>query len=305
MNSKRTTICAVVTPCSATKSAPQTKTLRAAKIPLASQQRVAEKWLEMVRAAVPAVAAGDLYAGRGFHRARQAAEVADAHLYIVSAGLGLLDSTRLVPSYDLSAGPASQSASVAGRVRGRFSASKWWADVVQGPHSLPIESLFAAPGEGLVAVALTGPYVDLVSRSLESLSDDHLGRLRLFCGSQGLSPRLTTQRLPYDARFDRVVRGAKIDFWQRALEHFVRASQSNDLPADLAGQKQWVEQVLAKAHAPTAVSRQKVDDQDLVLQIEPMVAAGLSLAKVLRKLRDEFSISCGQERLTRLYQACT
>lgn len=299
-----TSIAAVVTPCSARKSAPAVPELRAAKVPKGSLGAVATEWRERLRLATPTVLAADLYRGRAFQRSRNLAEEVGASLYVVSAGLGLVRGGQYIPSYDLTLTDQSGAASIARRVRARFSAEVWWSEVSSGPFAESLEAVFQNDGAGMVLIALSRTYASMLLPQLEQLGPAQRRRIRLFGAIQRLPAVLAPQWMPYDGRLDTLLPGAKVDFAQRAMAHFASAirNSSMSVPSDTNGQRQWVLEIMDSTKQPHRTKRRPIDDRALAEHVRSLARSGMSFTRILRHLRDSYKISCGESRLMRTFQ---
>lgn len=251
----------------------------------------------------PTVAkAGELYAGRGVKRMRRLSDNLDVPLYIVSAGLGLVPASDRIPNYDLSVSTGTPS-SIHQRITGPFSAADWWASVQSSGFAQPVSKLFESRASGLVLLAVSNAYVPLLVRDLEKLSDKHRARLRLFGSADAkYPPALRPQLMPYDSRLDELVSGSKVDFAQRAAEHFIiGASTEKEFPTQLDKQRTWVEANLKSITPKVNAKRQPVDDTRIRQFARELAAQGLSYTNALNRLRRHHGIACEQSRFRRLF----
>lgn len=299
-------ISALVTNCSSLKSAPPSPGLVFADLAPGPQDTVAQRWLARVRAASAIDRADTLYRGRGVLRLKRLAGRTRASLFVVSAGLGLLRANTRIPSYDLSVS-TTMPAAIQKRVLGKFSAQHWWASVQQSKFAAPIAEVFGGPPNGLVLLALNSAYVPLVTQELSDLSGEQRGRIRLFGASDAkYSSELRAMLMPYDARLDRLVSGSKVDFAQRAAEHFICGCEANSgFPTTLAAQRDWVELELSRVVAPEVPKRRPADDNEIRRLAAKFAAQGVGQSRALAILRREQGIACEQGRFRRLYREVT
>ena len=75
--------------------------VRASDLPVGTVDEVGRAWLDLLNAHTNRSAAGQLYCGRSVRAAEKAADTLGGHLLFVSAGLGLIDSDQLIPSYGM------------------------------------------------------------------------------------------------------------------------------------------------------------------------------------------------------------
>lgn len=272
-----------------------------ASLSIDSQSVVQAAWIGKVQTLPADTAAGNLYAGRGFGLAANAAKIAGAKLYILSAGLGLVAADRKVPLYGLTVS-AGNSESVAARVVGDFDAAAWFSGLLSSPLSDRwVDAL--GPSSGRILIALTRPYAEMVGESLSALGPEVLARLRIFGVSLApvLPVSLHPALAPYDARLDTILPGTRSDFSQRALHHFVGlvagdGEQGRD--ADYAA----VANALDKVTAPARPRRPRRTDAEILEMIRSRLQSQLGIARILRALRDEEGVACEQSRFSRLYR---
>lgn len=291
----------VVTICTFRKKARPTVESTPASLPIDTQDKVQAAWIERVQRLPSNVAAGEIYAGRGFSLAARASEIASAKLYILSAGLGIIAADRKVPLYGLTVS-AGHSDSIAARVRGEFDAGAWFSGLQTSPLSDRwVDAV--GQGSGRILIALTRPYAQMVGESLAALSPQVLARLRIFGASLAsvLPPALHPALAPYDARLEAILPGTRSDFSQRALHHFVglvAGDGQQDRHADYGA----VTSALAKVTPPERLRRPRRSDAELLELIAGRLQSQSGVARILRALRDEEGVACEQSRFSRLYQ---
>jgi hypothetical protein len=293
----------VVTICTLRKKARPPLAATPVSLPIGPQQAVQTAWIETLRMLPLSAPAGALYAGRGFGLATQAASIAEAQLYILSAGLGLVAAGRQVPLYGLTVS-AGHAESVAARVIGDFNAPAWFFSLLSGPHSDQWSDVFRQ-GTGRVLVALTRPYAEMVGKSLSELEPQALARLRIF-GASLASTLPTTLRpalVPYDERLDAILPGTRADFSQRALLHFTRLVALKRGPYDRDDDYAAVEAAMSAATPPERARRPRRNDAEIVQLILARLHRQSGIARILRALRDEEGVACEQSRFSRLYRA--
>jgi hypothetical protein len=295
-------ISAMVTNCSSLKSVAPDPGLAVGTIVPGPQVAVAEQWLKRVAAVSPTCRASDLYSGRGVKRLKRVAERLSVPIFIASAGLGLLRGGTKVPSYDLSVSLVAPVA-VQRRVVAGFSAHDWWASVQQTTYATPFTEVFAGVTKGLVLVAVSSAYVPLLTQDLTRLEAEQRARLRLFGASDSKYPsELRPMLMPYDARLDRLVRGSKVDFAQRAAEHFASGCEAGvGFPTTLEAQRHWVEGELNRVVTRPGPKRRSVDDEEIRRLASRFAKEGVRQTRALALLRREEGIACEQSRFRRLF----
>ena len=241
-----------------------------------------------------------IYAGRAFGLIRDLAESRSGRLYVVSAGLGLVDGATELPVYGLTVARG-VAESISDRVTGGFDTASWFSKTMTGRYSVEWDAVFK-PNGGRVLIALTRPYAEMIGPSLAALPGGLRARLRIF--GAGLSPALpssvASQVLPYDDRLDTLLPGTRSDFAQRALVHFTDhiADGVSDLPADVAG----VRQALSTVEPPVRTVRSPATDADLLKLIRARLSPRASVSRLLRQIRDEDQIACEQSRFAKLFR---
>jgi hypothetical protein len=269
---------------------------------MGQQDPVQTAWIERTRTLPATATAGSLYAGRGFGLATQAAKLAEAEFYILSAGLGLVASDRQVPVYGLTIS-GRHAESVATRVEGEFDAAAWFSSLLSGPHSDQWADAMAR-GSGRVLIALTRPYAQMVGESLGKLGPQALARLRIFGASlaPALPAAVSPTLVPYDSRLDAILPGTRADFSQRALLHFVRSVALKGNVQDRDADHAAVEVALRGVATPERLRRPRRTDAEILQLILARLRSQSGIARILRALRDDEGVACEQARFSRLYK---
>jgi hypothetical protein len=159
----------------------------------------------------------------------------------------------------------------------------------------------------MVLVAVSSAYVALIAQQLSQLAAVLRVRLRLFGAVDSKYPSdLRPQLMPYDARLDSLVRGSKVDFAQRAAEHFVAGCLTNSFPTDLEQQRNWVQTEMARvATRASAPKRRALNDAEIRAIAADLAARGIGQSKALSILRQERQVACEQSRFRRLFLEAT
>jgi hypothetical protein len=291
---------AVLAPCASRKFIQPEPVATAVALPKGAQAAVETAWRQ-VSARLPArVPACELYGGRGFGLSREAASRASAELYVISAGLGLVRSDRVVPSYGVTVSDRGDQA-IARRVIGRFDPASWWKAVSCGVYSENLASV-ARRHRGLLLVALTTPYAAMIGGELAALPAEARARMRLFGhGIAAVLPKpLAGSVMPYDARLDAAVPGTRTDFAQRALRHFCQHVPL-DGSVDASRGAEEVGKLIASYEAPTAPVRPRRSDEEMVALITGHLHHTTGIGRILRLVRDSDGLACEQARFSRLY----
>jgi hypothetical protein len=288
----------VITTCTNRKRRPVSLSLQMSALPPASLADLATEWASRLKKESGRSPAEEIYGGRGFQEAVAAAQGLDARLMVVSAGLGLIYASTRVPPYActilVDAGD-----SVATRVEGDFTAAGWWNALSSAsPYSVALHEA-AAASSGLIFVALSAAYLDMITGDLLALPEAILSRLRLLTRApvSRVAPGLRLYLMPYDDRLDgpdSTIPGTRSDFAGRALRHFatdIVAAGDIRTPAEHA---QAVIAAIQNWRMPTAVKRIRHDDAAILDLIRAHWddARGCSLPR----MRHEFNVACEQGR---------
>ena len=287
--------------CSARKTASPAPNLRARTLPRGTPSDLAEEWRARCSENAQRIAAGSLYAGRGFSLACRVARSAGAELRVISAGMGLLRPETPIPPYSLT---LSQSAADCilrrASLRDTFTSDVWWEAIrARSASTRPFARLLSIYPKSLLLLAVTSPYLAMIAGELKTL--DERDRIRLVgpTRAQLLPEELRPYVLPYDARLNDVgasLRGTAFDFPSRALWHFVELIRHDKRVGDCASHARRVRQSLAYLTAPELHLRKRVDDVTLQRKIRVLKAQNFSRTAGLRHLRGELALACEQER---------
>lgn len=260
-----------------------------------------ERWKATLAAQTEVIPAGRLYVGRSISEARTAANGISAELFVVSAGLGLVNSEHLVPAYDLSAAAGESGLSPILDTLG-IPVTDWW-------HALTARQglrwLLKRQPRSVVLLALPADYLTLISGELGSMTAAEMSRLRIFTSESGrrtvadIDPQIPV--IPYDERLESIdgFAGTRSDFPQRALRHFTSRLAAHTLPLDAAISE--VQRVLSAYERRPLPQRRRLDDQE----IRDLIRKGWDAcrgnsARLLRYLRDREQVACEQGRFAEL-----
>lgn len=263
--------------------------------------QLAAAWRTLVASASPTLPARLLYQGRSIVDTSFVAEHLGSDWYIVSAGLGLIRSDQLVPSYNCTVAAGSELHSRLKTSGG--TAATWWNEITVGSPQ-PLSRLIS---RSPCLLALPSTYLHMVHDDLAQVPNAKAEQLRIFTSPAGaaLVPKhLVTCVLPYDDRLESVTRyaGTQTDFAQRALRHFVEALEA--VPLSLEAARAAVSAVLVPQPRRSKSVGRRMSDEEIrqVLNAQWERHGGRSTL-LLRYLRDEARISCEQKRFSRIWQA--
>ena len=261
---------------------------------------MAADWRETLAAAPPVMPAGQLYVGRSISEAKATVKILDARLFVVSAGLGLVSSERLVPGYDLSV--VGDDTGLLGLLEARgASISDWWRELNQ---NCGLPWLLREASSALVLIALPTTYLELLSADFAALPSTASSRLRVFTsrsGRKALANFPDIPVMPYDERLESLAgfAGTRSDFPQRALRHFVSSLGAHKLDAVSASAA--VEHSLSSCRTPVVPLRRRLSDDEICEIIRKgWSACRANSTRLLRYLRDDELVACEQSRFAGL-----
>jgi hypothetical protein len=298
----------VVVPCTDRKRQAPDDDLMARNLPCGTLTDVADAWVERLHDAGPEFCFKNLYCGRAFREAVNAADGISANLYVLSAGLGVVSADECGPSYSLTVSPRN-SDSISQRVStSPFFPEQWWSHITtRATHPRSLKTLFLE-NEGPILMALSSNYATMIKGELEALTPNVRSRLRLFgmAIDRYLPPELLQNVMPYDARLngpDSPLPGTLSDFSSRALRHFADGISSREFKAkDPLQDAKSVTACLAGLDYPEVPRRARRSDKEIVVFINKNWSEmeGRS-GRMLRLLRDS-GLACEQSRFRDLFK---
>jgi Lar family restriction alleviation protein len=299
------------------------------------QEVLQEKWLSMLSQQPATVSARNMYAGKA---ARLLCSLSLAYafpLYIISTGVGLTNAEDCIPAYDLTLAHGSASC-LYDKTLGRFSSRQWWAAIrAESPYCTSLSSLFHEDN-GLVVLALTDDFADMLYEELEALTPEQVKRLRIIGMGQALAIPRSAQEcvLTYSAAAKHLLGpGGLMDFAYRAAQHYVterllrsdiRGSDPGECRAWVAAAQQMTEEQLASypsvhVEARGGVRESTVQSSPLVLgESAPRVGSASDIEVVAfitehnllhvagtrgLKLLRSTGRSCSQDRFERILES--
>lgn len=295
--------------CTATKTRVPEAGLQAASLPKVSLSSLADEWYRRGRRAGERVPAGQLYSGRTFTTTLQSTAEYGVEVQVVSAGFGVVDPKRSIPSYSLTV-TADSADCILTRVSGSkaITASDWWNALTAHKGVTNIASLIEQESTALIVLALTSVYLTMITKELVALPEKALSRVRIV-GPKRLDRLPEVLRplvMPYDNRLngpDSKSRGTEFDFAHRALLSFIRLIHEDTSIQSAAAHARRVRLSLKHARAPVKATRERITDEALRERIRLLKWKISSASEGLRTLRERYKIACEQSRFARLW-AC-
>ena len=264
-------------------------------------ERLAEAWQRLVDRALPVGPVQTLYQGRSIADTAAAAAHLESSWYVVSAGLGLVQSDQQVPAYECTVAAGSE---LSRRLELSGATTADWWNAITAAQLHPLSRLIA---KRPTLLALPSTYLRMVHDDLAHVSAAAARKLRIFtstAGAQLVPGHLADCVMPYDDRLESVPNyaGTRSDFAQRALRHFVEALEATSLPLEEARAK--VTAALLRRPRPLRSAGRRMSDEEIRRALAAQWArhAGSS-TRLLRYLRDEARISCEQKRFSRIWRA--
>lgn len=261
---------------------------------------IAKAWQTSLGQTMSRVKASLLYVGRSIVEAKVVSQGLDAKLFIVSAGIGLVNSDEVVPGYDIT--PSEKTGELM-RTLTKYGASKsdWWQLL---SNNKGLSWLLREHPNTTVMVALPSEYLEMVSDDLKSIPTNEISRLRVFTSTAGRKKIADFAELPviaYDERLESIpgYAGTRSDFPQRALKHFVFKLDAHLLP--IAEANKIVSASLDAVEFKRLPIRRRFDDDAIKEFIrQAWDTFDGNSTKLLRHLRDGQNVACEQSRFSNL-----
>jgi hypothetical protein len=302
---------ALISSCTNRKKLPPSQELLARSLPEASISNLAQEWSRRLASAGKKIPARNLYAGRAFTEALTGTDAANADLYVVSAGLGLVSVESDVPSYSLTVVRADKDNVLLKATDGTDNPKIWWAKLngTRGQER-PLATLVEASPDCLFVFALPSTYLGMVFDDISTISAAAAKRIRIVglpTLAAAIPKTLVSNLIVYDERMeapDAGIAGTRSDFPQRAARHFVTSvlKSANSVSDSVQIHSARVSEFLSNFQRPKTPTRERHSDDMLKNVIRGMwpetqgrVTNGL---KLLRRHR---GIACEQSRFKRLF----
>jgi hypothetical protein len=270
-------------------------------------QGAVARWVEMVNASKIVVNPLDLYQGRSISECRLAGVRLSAGLYVVSAGLGLVSVSDLIPNYSLTISEGRGSIQDWLALH-KSNSADWWNQLCRAFGTpTPISSLIRGTSSNdTILIALPSRYLQMIASDLELIDPNQRANLRFFtsnAGSKFLPNALKSLVMPYDERLEGIPQhsGTRSDFPQRALKHFVAHLQAQDHSLEEA--KHLVTSAMQSSQLRASPVRTKASDAQIAeLILRNWKVYGGSATKLLRFLRDDAKVACEQSRFSGIWR---
>lgn len=302
---------AIISTCTNRKRNSKNSRLCASNLRKGDMQSVLTEWENLINDENNRLPACDLYCGRGFSEIRKTVVKNDLKHWIISAGLGLIDSSSSIPSYSLTI-TSSAADNIATKISpsSHFHPAKWWMELnkkLKG-SATPLCDLINNQEDTVFIFSLSSAYLHLISEDLLQLPSNNQSRVRLtgICNLKFLPETLKHLWMPYDERFDgpkSLNPGTRSDFPQRVTRHFIEEvlpKAPRALPQEHA---ELVSEFLSTMPPPPKIKRTSMTDEGIRKTIKRRWNdANGSGTKMLRILRDKENIACEQGRFADLFK---
>lgn len=267
---------------------------------------VCSAWIKKLKTPHSYETVGTIYKGRGAQEANKCAKVLKADHWVVSAGLGLVQTNEKAPLYDLTVSGSGETSIKNKVISNDFTLHRWWHEISKRHRPKRSISRLMDNTRSIVILGLSTNYFNMVSEDLSSLSDSKLQRLRIIGPTKSKIPeRFHGFLLPYDYRLDgsnSPIRGTRSDFPQRAVHHFAQHIWKSSKSHKLDEHIRLVNESMNKLNHPVTLKRQKRTDDELInIIIEMWSKANGQSGRMLRILRDEKQVACEQSRFSKLF----
>lgn len=270
---------------------------------------VARQWLDCLKNAQGENLAREIYCGRSFREAEASANSLNCPLYVVSAGLGIVSSEQPIPAYDLTVSSGTTH-SIFNKFSEKTTTNTWWSSIIKlNPFGCSLIDTLERHPEGIILIALSGPYIKLLQDELLKISVHTQQRLRFFGKrlDSALPASLNGNWMPYDDRLDSAgpgYSGTQTDFSQRALRHFVTEVLVNQADEDANTHRSMVLNLLAPLGRRETPKRKRLSDQEIGNTIRNNWANGKGQSSTLLKIiRRDLGIACEQSRFQDIYHS--
>lgn len=302
----------VVVTCTKRKTRPPSAGLRLRETAAATPEARAEAWIARLRDAGGGfVPARDLYAGDHWRVALSipdAAPALDVHLWVCSAGYGLLPAGTLIAPYSATFSdthPDAVHRGLAGAPRAEV-LRRWWGRLAEweGPDPGRPRTLRALaeahPGAALLVVA-SAPYLRALGGDLADARDALRGpdQLSIVSAAARHLSGLEESVVPFDDRLQRLLGGADMSLNVRVARELLRRvgePRRSELARVAEGLGRGLERPEVPARTP------QTDDQVRgFIHRELAARPAARWSPLLRKLRTELGLACEQKRFRQLF----
>ena len=273
-----------------------------------TQDELSDYWNKLLKSCPESrkLQATDLYKGRGFMRIMQVMKEDLSRIWVISAGLGFLPASSLLVPYNLTTSIGTDQHVKKHLQHGRFMVDKWWAGLNNGKNAI---AEFIENRPGIIVLAVSRSYLEMIHKDLVSLAPEHLARVRIVGNEleEVASADLFDCIMPYDARLNSDASpapGSKIDFAQRAAQHFItQVLQSHPKASAKEHAKLVHESMNSYGDFAEAIRNSSMDDLELRnLVLAEWDSAYGKPSRMLQIIRKVHKRSVSEKRLDRIFK---
>lgn len=296
-------------PCTDRKRISPVEELCARNLSVGACEDVAKDWGRRVRSANDRVTPDHLYCGRAYKEARDASNLLEAELCVVSAGHGIIRQDQTIPPYGLTVASGKRDSVQAKITDTDWSSAKWWQALGEFSFaSVSLSEYFRDVAAELILLSLSGSYAKLLGEELAGLDECSVQKVRVF--GAGLASHVPENikpcLMPYDARLngeDSPIRGTMSDFPTRALHHYAMSLERGQIGGcSLDDDKRFIAKELEAWSVPETPVRKKLSDDDVIsFVLQNWGATNGRSGASLRFLRDSGN-ACEQSRFKDLFK---
>jgi hypothetical protein len=296
----------IIAPCSSKKQVFITPELEANSIQAIDLEEFSQKWAIRVHQAKDTYRSTNVYAGIGVSASKSAAAILKAELHFLSAGMSLINSSKLIPGYNLTI--SNKGPTPFTQVKKSGTPQIWWNSLNKAfGYKTPLINIISEHA-GPVFIALPSNYLTMIEDELTKAIKESSKKVRVITSSStDINPTLASVAIRYDQRLNTMSNGpsgANASFVQRALLNFSRTISKHSAEHEpVTTQQALVNDSFKDIDSVRKVKRLKVSEGHLFTIIQSALAnENVSSNKLLENLRRFEGIACEQTRFKRLYE---
>jgi hypothetical protein len=253
-------------------------------------------WSDFLKNTKSMYQAKDLYTGGGFKKLSK--RLSQKEFLIISAGLGLVNSKKMIPSYECTVSRGKLN-SISDYFKDQFIYDQWWNYLISSKYSLGFINENTKKSD-IILISVTADYLKMIAQDLKLLNK----KFYIFTGSKDLATSLGFKKnlMPYTEVFDGpdgTLRGTNRDFPQRTHTDFLRRIKQFG-SFELAFKS--VEDDMKKWVPPTKHKNARKTNEEIVNLIQHHEDKFNKVSDLLRYFRYELKVSCEERRFKSLYK---
>ena len=258
-------------------------------------KELSREWVSLVNNSLPSSIANSLYNGNGFKKLVKAP--GNKNFFVISAGLGLINSIDSIPSYECTVAEGKKG-SIRNHLKTKLDIKLWWKYLGESKYSRGFIHENTTKHD-LILLSLTSDYLKMVSDDLKQINK----QFYIFTGSKDLAISLGFENnlMPYTEVFDGPngkLRGTNRDFPQRTHVDFLNRLQKfgnfdkafESVQSDM---KNWL--------PPIKHNNSKKTDEEIIKLIIKYMPSYNNYRDLLRYFRYDLKIACEERRFKNLF----